>query len=82
MIALFQQSSTCILIHCRNGKDRGALTVYALLRLGLHVSDTEARAALRTRVDVHQRPVANVDDSNDAARRWLAAELDAASVRA
>ena len=53
------------------------MTVFALLRLGLSLPEWEAREALLARVDVNQRPVANLDFGQEVAWEWLEGELQA-----
>ena len=44
--ALLRVPQNCVFIHCKNGRDRSAMTVFALLRLGLSLPEWEAREAL------------------------------------
>ena len=54
------------------------MTVFALLGLGLSVSEVEARAALCAGVDVCFSPWLNVEKRQDLSRQWLAEALHAA----
>ena len=62
---------SCVYVHCRSGKDRSALTIYAFLRGSLGYDDDSARRALATRVDRFGQPAANVDYNQGAVRTWL-----------
>ena len=48
---LLQRSTTVIYVHCKNGRDRSAGMVYAILRICFAYEHEAARAALQTRLD-------------------------------
>jgi hypothetical protein len=59
-------------VHCRSGKDRSAITIFALLQVRFSATEEEARAALQTRLGTHGRPVANLTVGHEDTLRWLA----------
>jgi hypothetical protein len=59
-------------VHCRSGKDRSAITIFALLQVRFAATKEEARAALQTRLGTHGRPVANLTFGHEETLRWLA----------
>ena len=61
----------CVYIHCKNGKDRSAFTVYSLLRLEYGFTDEAARAALETRLGTRGQYIANVDLGQEWNQAWL-----------
>ena len=65
------EPQTCVYTHCKNGKDRSAITVFALLVLMFGVSPAEARDTLKARVDVRGQSIANLDYRQDDAMEWL-----------
>ena len=65
----------CIYVHCRNGKNRSAYTVYALLRLAFRIPEALAREALANRVDRNGFPLANLDAHCEVVHAWLENEL-------
>ncbi len=66
-----------VYFHCRNGKDRSAIAVYAFLRITHGFSDAEVRDALSTRVSMRGTVLANVDRHQEAVRAWLQRVLEA-----
>ena len=62
--------------HCKSGKDRSPFTVYAMLRISYGLREEDARKLLAHRVDIHGRPVANLDKQHEANLTWLAAVME------
>ena len=56
---ILEKVDSCVYVHCRSGKDRSAITVYAFLRGSLGYDDDSAREALATRVDRFGQSAAN-----------------------
>ena len=56
---------SCLYVHCKSGRDRSAVTMFALLRLQFGLSSHDAWAALRFRVGRDKWPVAKVWDKHE-----------------
>ena len=55
LLYLLRQSTTVLYVHCKSGRDRSAVMVYAILRICFAYNDAEARTALQTRLDTAGR---------------------------
>ena len=62
---ILKHRGSCLYVHCKSGRDRSAVTMFALLRLQFGLSSHDAWAALRFRVGRDQWPVAKVWDKLD-----------------
>ena len=69
--AILEDSGTCLYIHCKNGRDRGAQTTYAFLRWAYQLNHEDCWNALRRRVDSHNKPLANINGMRPDAWQWL-----------
>jgi protein-tyrosine phosphatase len=56
--AILNTPGTCLYVHCRSGRDRSVLTVFALLRLRYHFSEVDAWNVLQGRLDANGWPCA------------------------
>ena len=56
---------SCLYVHCKSGRDRSAVTLYAFLRLQFGLSADDAWASLQFRVGRNKWPVARVWDQHD-----------------
>ncbi len=75
--AVLGRPSGAVYIHCKNGKDRSAFTVYSFLQLMYGVSEDQAREAVGNRLDTSGRRLANLDFYQEGSREWLERSLRA-----
>ena len=68
---ILKNPNACLYVHCRNGKDRSAITVYALLRVRFFVDADTAASALQSRKGTHGAPVANLTFRQEKIREWI-----------
>ena len=71
LLASLQDPHTVLYVHCRNGKDRSATTVYALLRVLFGMDDDEAWIALQERKSVSGEPLLPRPGLFEDCRRWI-----------
>ena len=76
LFGALELKETVLLVHCKSGKDRSPFTVYALLRIIYGLREDAARELLAHRVDIHGRPVVNLDQQHEANLTWLAAVME------
>ncbi len=62
---ILKHPGSCLYVHCKSGRDRSAVTMFALLRLQFWLSRLDAWAALQFRVVRSKWPVAKVWDKHD-----------------
>ena len=62
---ILKHPGSCLYVHCKSGRDRSAITLYALLRLQFDLSASDAMACLQFRLGRNKWPVAQVWDKHD-----------------
>ena len=62
---ILKHSGSCLYVHCKSGRNRSAVTLYALLRLQFGMSSHDAWAVLQVRVGLNGWPVATVWDNHE-----------------
>ena len=62
---ILKHPGSCLYVHCKSGRDRSAVTLYAFLRLQFGLSADDAWASLQFRVGRNKWPVARVWDQHD-----------------
>lgn len=64
-------SSNVVLVHCKNGKDRSAFTVYAFLRLLRNFSHQAAVNLVSQRLSTDGEPLFRYENQNHELTEWL-----------
>ena len=62
---ILKHPGSCLYVHCKSGRDRSAIPLYALLRLQFDLSASDAMACLQFRLGRNKWPVARVWDKHD-----------------
>ena len=61
---------TCLYVHCKSGRDRSVMTVFALLRLQFSQTHEVACKVVNSRIGVDKWPCANLEDKG-AILKWI-----------
>ena len=73
---VLSRPNNAVLVHCRNGKDRSCMAVFAFLRLQMSFTHGDALQALRVRVGCNGKPLFNLNDQHQAVLNWYHDSLD------
>ena len=71
MADALETSTNGVLVHCKNGKDRSAFTVYAFLRLLHNFSHRDALNLVATRLGTTGWPLFEYDQQDSDLTAWL-----------
>ena len=71
MDKVLASSDGCLLVYCRNGRDRSAFICYAYLRLRHEVGHETALAVLSSRCDRYDNPLFRFERQDAECREWL-----------
>ena len=71
IVDALETSSNVVLIHCKNGRDRSAFTVYAFLRLEKKISHIDAMEIVERRLGFNGRPLFRYDKQDPELTQWL-----------
>ena len=72
---ILKHPASCVYVHCKSGRDRSPITLYAFLRLQIGLSADKAWASLQCRIGKNHWPVARVWDKHDILV-WIEELLD------
>ena len=69
-------SANTVLVHCKNGKDRSAFTVYAFLRLLHSFPHKDAISLVNQRLDIYGQPLFDYNAQDSKLTCWLQDSLE------
>ena len=73
---VLETSTNTVLVHCKNGKDRSAFTVYAFLRLIKSCSHNDAISCVSRRLGTNGKPLFRHSSQDEKLTRWLEEALE------
>ena len=71
------QQSACVLVHCKNGRDRSACVLFAFLRVYYNLSHEAALNVVQARQSVHGWPLFDFSSLDFVLHKWIESSVGA-----